>query len=340
MHLLFQLSFHFLHNYIYRQSMSLSPPRANGNASFNLYWCYQCHRTVRTASDDPSSIVCPRCLGQFLYEIDMARPQPILEITAFDPSPEARIVEALALMLDPHSLTGQTRGLGRRRRSHREPEEAGNRRWFRRRRPSIDEEDDDDWGPESGIIARPRAWIVLRPTGRIPANRNRPRERLIPQGVDPRNYFTGPGLQGLIEEITQNDRPGPPPAPDSAIDAIPTIKIAQTHLETDTECPVCKEELEVGLEARQLPCKHIFHSDCIVPWLRLHNSCPVCRHEVEIPNQTCEDESSQVSVEDRRCPQLRRLAGMWPFRSRYRPLRPRGDGPRHHNAETWRCNIM
>ncbi|KAG6432625.1 hypothetical protein SASPL_104206 [Salvia splendens] len=293
--------------------MSLSPPRANANGrSFNLYWCYQCHRTVRIAPEDPSSIVCPRCLGQFLYQIDMARPQPVLEFTAFDPSPEARILEALALMLD-HPL-----GL------NRPGEDGTNERASimgqTRRRRVIGSRKRREIKAGSG------GEVLRLPTGHIPANRNRPRERLVPPGVDPRNYFTGPGLQGLIEEITQNNRPGPPPAPDSAIDAIPTIKIAQTHLDTDTECPVCKEELKVGLEARELPCKHIFHSDCIVPWLRLHNSCPVCRHEIETPNQTCEDESNQVQIEDRRCPRLRRLAEMWPFRSRYRPLHPRGNG--------------
>lgn len=329
--------------------MSLSPPRANGNGNFTLYWCYQCHRTVRIASHDPSRIVCPRCFGQFLYEIDMARPQPVFDFTAFDPSPEARILEALALMLDrpiglnnPRtdgptdraSIMGQTRAHGRRRRQHREPEEVGSRGRFRPRRGTLfDEEDDDEWGPDSGIIARPRTWIILRPTGPIPADRNRPRERLLPPGMDPRNYFAGPGLQNLIEDITQNDRPGLPPAPDSVISAIPTIKIAQKHIETDTECPVCKEEFKVGMEARELPCKHFFHSDCIVPWLRLHNSCPVCRHELEIPHHSREAESSDLHIEDisdRRSPRLRRLANMWPFRSRYRQLPPHGDGTRHH----------
>lgn len=80
-------------------------------------------------------------------------------------------------------------------------------------------------------------------------------------------------------DMADNDRPVPP-APASAIETLPMVKITQEHLMKDTNCPVCKDEFEVDVEVRELPCKHFYHSDCIVPWLNIHNSCPVCRKAV------------------------------------------------------------
>ena len=61
---------------------------------------------------------------------------------------------------------------------------------------------------------------------------------------------------------------------------MPTIKITQKHLHSDSHRAVCKDRFELGSEARKMPCNHIYHSDCIVPWMVQHNSCPVCRHEL------------------------------------------------------------
>ncbi|CAL9134689.1 unnamed protein product [Musa textilis] len=97
------------------------------------------------------------------------------------------------------------------------------------------------------------------------------------------NYARGSGFNDLIEQLTRNDGHGPPPASQSAIDAMPTVKINQRHLRGDSHCPVCKEKFELGTEAREMPCKHLYHSDCIIPWLVRHNSCPVCRHR--LPSQ-------------------------------------------------------
>lgn len=46
-------------------------------------------------------------------------------------------------------------------------------------------------------------------------------------------------------------------------------------------CTVCLSPLKVGEYANRLPCKHIFHGECLMPWLRTNNTCPVCRQEVD-----------------------------------------------------------
>ena len=43
---------------------------------------------------------------------------------------------------------------------------------------------------------------------------------------------------------------------------------------------MCKDEFEVSQETIELPCKHVFHDECILPWIKQSGTCPVCRHEL------------------------------------------------------------
>ena len=38
--------------------------------------------------------------------------------------------------------------------------------------------------------------------------------------------------------------------------------------ESEHECPVCKDAFEEGAELRRMPCRHLFHTDCLLTWLK------------------------------------------------------------------------
>ncbi|XP_051520085.1 E3 ubiquitin-protein ligase RNF115-like [Myxocyprinus asiaticus] len=96
---------------------------------------------------------------------------------------------------------------------------------------------------------------------------------------NPGDYAWGQGgLDVVVTQLLgQSENTGPPPAEKEMISSLPTVSISPEQAAFRLECPVCREEYSVGESVRQLPCLHCFHSNCIVPWLQLHDTCPVCR---------------------------------------------------------------
>lgn len=94
------------------------------------------------------------------------------------------------------------------------------------------------------------------------------------------DIFVGPGVEEFFQQLNSHDSDVPPPPPKLSIDALPTVKVSKKDIRSDSHCAVCKEKLILGSSAKKLPCKHLYHSGCIAPWLAQVNSCPVCRHEV------------------------------------------------------------
>ncbi|XP_033109381.1 E3 ubiquitin-protein ligase RNF126-like isoform X2 [Anneissia japonica] len=99
----------------------------------------------------------------------------------------------------------------------------------------------------------------------------------------PGDYAWGErGLDTIITQLLSNlEGGGPPPAEKTDIQNIPTVKITKADVDENSECAVCKEEYTEYEEVRKMPCEHLFHSDCIIPWLEMHNTCPVCRKSLD-----------------------------------------------------------
>ncbi|KAF8397081.1 hypothetical protein HHK36_015988 [Tetracentron sinense] len=112
------------------------------------------------------------------------------------------------------------------------------------------------------------------------------------------DYLDARGFEELLEHLAETDssRRGAPPVAASFVNSLPRVVIDEEHEKHGgLVCAVCKDPLPIGTEVNQLPCFHLYHSFCILPWLRARNSCPLCRYELPTDNKDFEGKQSTIS---------------------------------------------
>ena len=69
---------------------------------------------------------------------------------------------------------------------------------------------------------------------------------------------------------------------DNTIKTYPVSKIKDISKLTDEKkrCCICLENFKKNDEIMNLPCVHIFHSNCIKKWMKRQDICPICKNKI------------------------------------------------------------
>ncbi|CAJ1952293.1 unnamed protein product [Sphenostylis stenocarpa] len=227
------------------------------------YFCHQCNDTVTVTPSPSSDLLCPNCNDGFLEELDIPNPNPNPPNPFFADVPLAGTTAIPFLFPGAagQSVDDLSNLFGTR--SDASPAEAF-----------------------SPLVFLQNYFQTLRAGGgnlQLVIESGDPGGAFRFPGITHGDYFFGSGLEELIQHLAENDpnRYGTPPASKTAVEGLPDVSVTEELLASDcSQCAVCKDAFELGDTAKQMPCKHIYHGDCILPWLELHNSCPVCRYEL------------------------------------------------------------
>ena len=255
------------------------------------HWCHQCNKSVRVERLEVPT--CPDCDSGFVEELENST-RPVRADADGDRRRRLPYMEAATYTIDAHNNTNQNDD----------------------QRHCINNIIGGDDSPYNPIIMI-RSGGSSEGTSRDQGEENRGFElfyedndgsglRPLPQRMS--NLLLGSGFERvMIEQLShveanhsENERHNQQQtsASKSTVDLLPIIEIDEGHMEIESHCAVCKEPFELGMEAREMPCKHIYHNECILPWLAIKNSCPVCRHELPCESQNNNNVASSNDEEN------------------------------------------
>ncbi|RHY29620.1 hypothetical protein DYB37_011907 [Aphanomyces astaci] len=249
------------------------------------YWCHLCARNVQTRLNAESDEVeCEGCGGCFVEEVE-------------DDTPGQERAQDFV----PHEGTPQETSPASQERSDNVEEEP--RRSIRITRSSLSRQGSAGNSDEYGTRLRTRGdrTRLNSPCRASDERRGRVDRLFTSRGQPVEVYITGAGgpgtagLMGALGGMFQSGGNSGGTLGDYAFGNISNIinhlmqnDPNQDEVDNKHDCAVCKDVYELKEEALRLPCAHDFHSDCILPWLKQHNSCPVCRFELPTDDQEYE----------------------------------------------------
>lgn len=132
----------------------------------------------------------------------------------------------------------------------------------------------------------------------FPSSRSlQPEEELLRRVQLLQQLMAAHGLYGLgLDGGDQSaPRPAQPVASPEAVAALPRICVDAAVAKECGECAICQDEPSEGEEVVRLPCGHLFHSACVLPWLGRTYTCPTCRHELPLDDGGGGDSAEQRS---------------------------------------------
>ncbi|XP_071710039.1 E3 ubiquitin-protein ligase CIP8-like [Rutidosis leptorrhynchoides] len=311
---------------------SASPPAISNNSDPTQYWCYQCDKQVpiETRPDHPD-LICFECKNGFVESISTSHhagqsddeDSPAFgdeflqvlrliahaahEVDAPPPPPLDHPVDNtdhLRIEIDELNNNNEDE-------EHEQHESDDNND----NDVIVDEDEDDE------DVVRREARDALRIRLRDFASRAASRRNRILDWADllmgledqsielglqvqggngyignPGDYVDETGYENLLNNLMENDtghRKCAPPAAKSVVEGLQTVDFIKS---TDVElCAVCKDSVfnNEGKIVKQLECGHMYHGECIVPWLDERNTCPVCRFELPTDDLEYEEDKKK-----------------------------------------------
>ncbi|KAJ9461063.1 E3 ubiquitin-protein ligase RING1 [Diplonema papillatum] len=215
-------------------------------------WCHACSAAISARFTETGELRCPRCSGTFV---------------------EAAVTEEQLRDASQFPASSANEAEPRRETTDMDVDSAGSPQDADRERQRANVTQDQVMEHMLATLFAPRRQVIIGRNGIV--------EILTPPpfSVFQANGGTGASFDNILHMLHQQDEPrGAPPASREAVERLERFKTDAAHAEH--ECTVCQDGYSEGEDAVKMPCGHVFHADCLTPWLKEHNSCPTCRHEL------------------------------------------------------------